>query len=436
MSRLAVLAVIIGVGGVGACGGGSDTITTPVTREVAIVSGNHQSGRMGKALSIPLTIAATTSDGRAVVNVTVNWSVTTGGGTLSNASVRTDNQGQASATWTLGNAAGDQAVAATVTGIDGSPVLSFSAFATAPPVVIHFDGTSWTAALEDANGAHIALASIWGAGADIFAVGSSCSGSLVLRYDRSGWDNPPGCGACCGFNVSPSVWGSSASDVFTVDRNDYPPSVTTIIRHFDGQQWNPVYTRQCSFLSPSPAGSSCNDYLDAVWSSSSTDAFAVGGAGTIKHFDGTNWTPQASVTPNELRAVWGTGPSGNVFAVGDGGTIVFFDGSTSVAQTSGTSRPLYAVWGTSSSDVFAVGAAGTILHYDGASWTAQASGSTQTLRGVWGSSGNAVFAVGDNSTIVHYDGTKWTAQTTSADINLAGIWGTSPTNVFAVGTPR
>lgn len=436
MPRLAALSVILGVAAVGACTGPPDTTAPPFTPKVAIVSGDHQSGRMGKALSFPLTIAATTSDGRALVNVTVTWSVTTGGGTLSNASVRTDNQGQASATWTLGNAVGDQAVAATVTGIDGSPILNFSAFATAPPVVIHFDGSSWSTALEDANGAHIALASIWGSGADIFAVGSSCSGSLLLRYDRSGWDHPPGCGACCGFNVSPNVWGTSATDVFTVDRNDYPPSVSTTIRHFDGQQWSQVYSRQCSFAAPSPPGSSCFDYLDAVWSSSSTDAFAVGGQGTIKHFDGTSWTQQASVTANELRAVWGTGPGGGLFAVGDGGAIVFSDGSTSILQASGTSQALYAVWGTSASDVFAVGAAGTILHYDGASWTAQVSGSNETLHGIWGTSGNAVFAVGDNNTILRYDGTRWTAQTTSADINLRGVWGTSPTNVFAVGTPR
>ena len=413
----------------GACGGASDTVTPPpYTFEVAIVSGDHQSGKTGTALSSPLTIAASTSDGRAVVNVTVNWAVTAGGGTLSNASARTDNQGRASATWTLG-AQGNQTVVATVTGIDGSPALNFAAVAIASPIVLHFDGTSWSTALEDVNGARVTLTSIWGATPSVvFAVGGSCGSPLVLRYDGTGWGTPPpGC-VGNGFSNFTSVWGTSASDVFAANRNGLPPKLGGSILHNDGQSWTFMYFVPC------PQGILCPAF-QGVWSSSSTDAFAVAEAGVITHYDGSNWNQQTSGTTQALYGVWGVGSVGSVFAVGAAGTILSYDRSTWHAQTIGTS-PLYAVWGTSANDVFAVGGAGTILHYDGTAWTAQNSGTTQSLYGIWGTAGNAVFAVGDGSTILHYDGATWTAQTTAASMNLRGVWGSSPTNVFAVGAPK
>jgi hypothetical protein len=101
--------------------------------------------------------------------------------------------------------------------------------------------------------------------------------------------------------------------------------------------------------------------------------FAVGEAGAIIHFNGTNWSVMTSGATAFLRGVWGASAN-DVFAVGDGGTILHYNGSSWSAMNSGTTVSLESVWGSSASDVFAVGADGTILHYDGSSWSPQDSG--------------------------------------------------------------
>ena len=79
------------------------------------------------------------------------------------------------------------------------------------------------------------------------------------------------------------------------------------------------------------------------------------------------WTPMSSGIELELNGVWGTSPT-NVFAVGGEGTILHFDGANWSPMASNTSNTLNAVWGTSASDVFAVGNMGTIMHFDGSVW--------------------------------------------------------------------
>jgi hypothetical protein len=50
-----------------------------------------------------------------------------------------------------------------------------------------------------------------------------------------------------------------------------------------------------------------------------------------------------------------------VYAVGGDGTILHYDGASWSVTTSGTSVSLFAVWGTSSGEVYAVGDYGMIL---------------------------------------------------------------------------
>jgi formylglycine-generating enzyme required for sulfatase activity/plastocyanin len=223
------------------------------------------------------------------------------------------------------------------------------------------------------------------------------------------WQNPKPQG-----NSLQSVWGSSGNDVFAVGYNG-------TISHYDGSNW----TAQAS---------GTTDTLESVWGSSSTDVFAVGESGKILHYDGSNWTAQTSGTYETLYGIWGSSNT-DVFAVGGGGKILHYDGSNWTAQNSGTTNTLYGVWGSSSNDIFAVGGSGKILHYDGSNWTAQASGTTDTLESVWGSSSTDVFAVGSygsDGIILHYDGFNWSSQSGPSH-TLTGIWGSSGTNVFIAG---
>ena len=139
-----------------------------------------------------------------------------------------------------------------------------------------------------------------------------------------------------------------------------------------------------------------------IWGSSSNDVFAVGGDGSILHYDGNSWSAMSSGTVRNLKSVWGSSSS-DVFAVGNEGTILHYDGTSWTAMTtaSSTSPTFFDIWGSSSSDVFAVGSQGSIMHYDSNSWSAMFSGTVHTLKGI--DSGSGVFTVGDSGTILGFN---------------------------------
>jgi len=220
------------------------------------------------------------------------------------------------------------------------------------------------------------------------------------------------------------IWGNSSNNVFAVGG-------AGTIRHYDGSDWTTMYS-----------GTSYNLY--GVWGISPSDVFAVGYSGTILHYDGTNWSSMSSSFTRDFYGIWGSS-SNDVFAVGSAGTILHYyngsDGLKWYSMTSGTIKQLNSVWGSAPNDIFAVGNAGTILHYyngsDGLKWYSMTSGTTQYLWGVWGSSSNDVFAVGSAGTILHYydgsDGLKWYSMTSGTSKQLNSVWGSSSSDVFVVG---
>lgn len=70
-----------------------------------------------------------------------------------------------------------------------------------------------------------------------------------------------------------------------------------------------------------PSGTT--ERLWATWGSGSRpgDVFAVGERGTLLHYDGSAWRPQASGTQASLKGIWGSGPH-DIFVVGDAGTVL------------------------------------------------------------------------------------------------------------------
>jgi len=72
--------------------------------------------------TIPVAVTVTNHTGAGVSGVIVSWSVSGGGGGLSQAVDTTDGSGVSSVNWTLGSTAGNQAVQASVTGLAGSPI--------------------------------------------------------------------------------------------------------------------------------------------------------------------------------------------------------------------------------------------------------------------------------------------------------------------------
>jgi Big-like domain-containing protein len=89
---------------------------------IALNSGDGQSGTVGTALAGAYVVKVTDNNNNPVQGVTVGWAPTSGGGSMNPASSQTDVNGLASSTRTLGGTAGTQTATATVGGLIGSPV--------------------------------------------------------------------------------------------------------------------------------------------------------------------------------------------------------------------------------------------------------------------------------------------------------------------------
>ena len=82
------------------------------------VSGDSQSGSPGGALANPFVVEVKDEDGDVMEGIRVTFSVTAGGGSLSETSATADEDGLAETTLTLGSQAGINSVQASVAGVD------------------------------------------------------------------------------------------------------------------------------------------------------------------------------------------------------------------------------------------------------------------------------------------------------------------------------
>ena len=93
-------------------------------QSIRIVSGGDQEGNAGGALASPFVVEVRDGDSVAFEGVPVTFTVTSGGGTLSAASVTTDSNGRAESTLTLGPDAGTNTVEVAVTGVQEKQTFS------------------------------------------------------------------------------------------------------------------------------------------------------------------------------------------------------------------------------------------------------------------------------------------------------------------------
>jgi hypothetical protein len=100
---------------------------------VTVVSGNNQSGVPSAALASPIVVSVTDQFSNVGSGLTVNFTVTAGGGSVNPTSAVTGANGQAQTTWTLGPSAGSQTLQASVA---GAPLVQANANATATNLTI------------------------------------------------------------------------------------------------------------------------------------------------------------------------------------------------------------------------------------------------------------------------------------------------------------
>lgn len=99
----------------------TQTAIVGIGNGIAIISGDGQTGPVGTSLPAPLVVRVTDVFGNPVPGFTVNWTVT-GGGSVSETTTQTGENGETSVTRTLGAAVGQQTTLATAEGLLGSPV--------------------------------------------------------------------------------------------------------------------------------------------------------------------------------------------------------------------------------------------------------------------------------------------------------------------------
>ncbi len=122
-------ALALGISFLLGCGG----TEPPEVATVQAVSGDAQFGVAGRALAQPLVVAAEDSKGDPISGVEVQFTVTQGGGQVSSAAPKTDGNGRASVTFTLGPTPGS---AQQVTATANNHTATFNASATNPPAAI------------------------------------------------------------------------------------------------------------------------------------------------------------------------------------------------------------------------------------------------------------------------------------------------------------
>ncbi|HEV2146740.1 MAG TPA: Ig-like domain-containing protein, partial [Longimicrobiaceae bacterium] len=204
------------------------TATPAGAAAISKAGGDGQTAPAGSVLPAPLTVKVTDAGGNAVPGAAVSWSVGSGGGSLSPASSVTDASGQASATWTLGAAAGANTATASVGGL---AAVTFGATATSgppdpnvarvqvwlPAATMGIGVTVQARALPlDANGKHIPdLAITW-----------SSSNASVARISESGLITGVSEGTA---TITATAGGKSGTESVTVSRSApdvSPPEVT------------------------------------------------------------------------------------------------------------------------------------------------------------------------------------------------------------------
>ena len=107
------------------------------------ISGDNQKGASFVSLSQPFIVEAQDANGSALAGISVRFAVTTGGGTLSTTVTRTDTNGRAQSTLTLGPNLGTNTIEVSATGIEVPVTFHAVADMEAPPITadVNNDGS-------------------------------------------------------------------------------------------------------------------------------------------------------------------------------------------------------------------------------------------------------------------------------------------------------
>ncbi|MBL8635822.1 MAG: hypothetical protein JNM40_21530 [Myxococcales bacterium] len=202
----------------------------------------------------------------------------------------------------------------------------------------------------------------------------------------------------------------------------------------------------CSFSSSNLT----TNHLQGVWASSPMDAWAVGQAGTILHWDGVTWSVVSASIPKSVSffSVWGSGAN-DVWAMGPKDQAWHWDGtswkSVNLPSSSFADLLIMNITGSASDDIWAVGSSttapttsGTVYHWDGSVWSIVSGLPFQSfLYSIWQNKNTKdVWTAGLNQVVYYYsNATKtWASRNTGiASANVISLNGNSATDVWNSG---
>jgi len=171
------------------------------------------------------------------------------------------------------------------------------------------------------------------------------------------------------------------------------------------------------------------NYIEDIWVFPNNQIIAVGNAGTIIQFNGTQWVTMGSDVTVDLEAIWAISPD-NVYAAGAKGTILRFHNNQWVQEQHTSQDNFTDIWGINDT-IYVVGKNVMILGQN-TSLIPENLLNGRQLNGIYGSSKKDLFVVGDKGTIIHFNGTQWTRNSCPTQKNLNAIWGNN-SEYFCVG---
>jgi len=266
--------------------------------------------------------------------------------------------------------------------------------------IMHWNGTDWTFTPTTAWGDPY---SVWAntpndvyAGLVDFTVdpATGLPNGRLFHWDGTAWtevSTPP-------FNVYDGsdllLGGTGASDIWLAAMDNEAATWGNFgtVFHYDGVTWTPVVAANPTMFS-------------RVWVPAAGEMWAIEGYGfSVRRFR--SGSDETIPTPGRFYDLWSM-PSSSVldlWAVGDAGAIARWNGTEWKLEPKVTDRTLRAVWGSSPNDVWAAGD-GVVVHYDGTAWSASYTVTTnrlggRTSGGLWGSSSKDVWVIGERGTIL------------------------------------
>jgi hypothetical protein len=176
-----------------------------------------------------------------------------------------------------------------------------------------------------------------------------------------------------------------------------------------------------------------------VYAAAPNDVWAIGLPHALYHFDGSAWSTVAVSTFNSMPIRMSGHGASTIWTLEFGGRTHRYDGSTWTSFTLPVSSSvyMYTIWVAGPDDVWAGGGSNSLFHFDGASWnavTSPSSDASNTFVGIWGAASNDVWFT-NGSTAWHWNGSTFT--TGSGSLSYGGfvepLWGLASNDVWSPG---